>query len=510
MKKTLCMVIAIIMVATLTVSAFAATNPGSIIINNANADTTYSIYRLLDLSYETGKDAYAYTINSVWEEFFRSGAGAAYVTIDSLGYVTWTASKDETTMITFTQEALAYAKTKPIDPTMSSTTSSDYSLTGTVGKFENLPLGWYLVDSTAGALCSLTTTNYEGHVNAKNKTPTVEKNVKEDLGGTWGPTNSADIGQTVEFRVTIHAAAGVENYALHDKLSNGLTFEHDSANNKGVTKIYYVPGSTGVETDLVEGVDYNVVAATCDLCVAEKGESCTFHVEFTEKFLKELKPNDRIYIFYNAVLNANAVIGADGDGNTNNAYLEYGEAHFTVSSETKTYTFFLDLVKTDSYNKLLSGATFKIYDAETLGNEIKVKLVKNSLGEPVLTAEGYRQYIRYTGPEAGDTIEVENGVVYLYGFDNGTYYLEELQPPTGYNKLANRHAFTISDANLDAIITDGIYSTGSGVQVINKTGNMLPETGGMGTFLFITFGTLVVLGTGVLLVTKKRMSMIED
>jgi len=63
---------------------------------------------------------------------------------------------------------------------------------------------------------------------------------------------------------------------------------------------------------------------------------------------------------------------------------------------------------------------------------------------------------------------------------------------------------------LDAVFNDGVYSTGSGVHVVNKTGSMLPETGGMGTIIFITLGVLVVLGTGVLLVTKKRMSMIED
>ena len=76
--------------------------------------------------------------------------------------------------------------------------------------------------------------------------------------------------------------------------------------------------------------------------------------------------------------------------------------------------------------------------------------------------------------------------------------------------LSARQKFIISDGNLDATFNDGVFSTGSGVHVVNKTGNMLPETGGMGTVLFITFGTLVVLATGVLLVTKKRMSMIED
>ena len=40
----------------------------------------------------------------------------------------------------------------------------------------------------------------------------------------------------------------------------------------------------------------------------------------------------------------------------------------------------------------------------------------------------------------------------------------------------------------------------------NSTGTELPSTGGMGTTLFYTLGAILVLGAGVLLVTKKRMS----
>ena len=76
--------------------------------------------------------------------------------------------------------------------------------------------------------------------------------------------------------------------------------------------------------------------------------------------------------------------------------------------------------------------------------------------------------------------------------------------------MVARQKFIISDANLDATFNDGIYSTGSGVHVVNKSGTMLPETGGMGTMMFITFGMVVAMGTGVLLVTKKRMSMIQE
>ena len=119
-------------------------------------------------------------------------------------------------------------------------------------------------------------------------------------------------------------------------------------------------------------------------------------------------------------------------------------------------------------------------------------------------------YRRARADETGVSIVVKDGKVRVVGFDNGVYYLEETVTPSGYNQLAGRQRFIISDGNRDAIFNGDIYSTGSGVHVVNKTGSMLPETGGMGTTMFITFGAVVVLGAGALLVTKKRMGMIED
>ena len=119
-------------------------------------------------------------------------------------------------------------------------------------------------------------------------------------------------------------------------------------------------------------------------------------------------------------------------------------------------------------------------------------------------------YRRARADEAGVSIVVKDGKVRVVGFDNGTYYLEETDAPDGYNKLTARQKFIISDGNLDATFNGETYSTGSGVHVVNKTGSMLPETGGIGTVIFTVLGSAVVLVTGVVLVTKKRMSKIAD
>ena len=455
MKKTIAIILALMMILSLSLTAFAASPTGSITINGVGANTTYEIYRLLDLeSYDTSSGAYSYKANSAWAAFFATAEAEAYFATDDAGYVTWVAAEDDDTVAAFAKLALAYAKANSIAPVQSSENPGEFVVTGNTGVFSGLELGYYLVDSTMGALCGLTTTNPDASINAKNGIPTIDKQVKEDSTNQWGDTDTADIAQIVEYRVTINVHAGAENYILHDTMVDGLTFDQ-------VTKIEHVVPGTGTHVTTADKYTVKTGAEMSDT-------TCDFEVHFTKEFCDSLETNDKIVVYYTAMLNRNAVI--NGEGNQNTAWLTFGE-----------------------------GGEFKIYDAATGGNEVKVVLKDGGVG-----------YRRARADETGISIVVKNGQIRVDGLDNGTYYLEETVAPAGYNKLTARQKFIISDGNLDAVFNDGVFSTGSGVHVVNKTGTMLPETGGMGTVLFITVGMIVVLGAGVLLVTKKRMSMIQD
>ncbi|MBQ3510178.1 MAG: SpaH/EbpB family LPXTG-anchored major pilin [Peptococcaceae bacterium] len=492
MKKAISVMLILFLTLTMGLPAFAdETEKGSITINGVSTDTTYEIYRLLDLeSYSTeGKGAYSYKANSSWTNFFATEAVKAYFTTSETGYVTWIWKATETDTRTedeaiadFAKEALAFAKTHNIDPVKSSKNAGEFVITDNVGKFSALELGYYLVDSTMGALCGLTTTNPDASINAKNGIPTIDKQVQEDSTSQWGNTNTADIGQIVNYRVTINVHAGAENYVLHDTMGDGLTFQQ-------VTKVEHV--IPGTETHDTEISKYDVKTNT-----SEVEDGCTFEVHFTKDLCDKLETNDKLIIYYTAMLNRNAEIA--GEGNKNTAWLTFGEGGESTEDEVTTYTYGIDIVKTDSQNTLINGAEFKIYDAQTGGNEVAVVLMDDGV-----------TYRRARADETGGSIVVKDGKVRVVGFDNGTYYLEETEAPDGYNKLTARQKFIISDGNLDAIFNGDIYSTGSGVHVVNKTGSMLPETGGMGTVMFVTCGMIVVLGAGVLLVTKKRMSMIQ-
>jgi len=500
MKKLASLLLALIVVLAMVPTAFAA-DAGSITINSiqkneANELTaTYEIYKILTLeSYDTTEKTYSYKVEDAWRDFFTGEDVRAYVDLqtevdaennevipEELYIKGWKGSDSDDRVAAFAKLALAYASEKGI--VADRTIEKGTEISGDTLVFENLPLGYYLVDSTVGALCGLTTTNPNASITAKNGAPTIDKQVKEDSTEQWGGNNSADIGQTVEFRTTINVHAGAQNYVLHDKMSEGLTF-------KQVDKIeLIVPGNETASRVLVEDTDYTIVSGEDIECE----EDCTFEVHFTNTLCDELETNDKLIVSYSAMLNRNAIVAEDG--NTNDTHLDYGEENETTHDSTTTKTYGFDIIKTDSQNTLIDGAKFRIYDAAVAGNEVAVVLMDDGV-----------TYRRARADEEGVEIEVKDGKVRVVGFDNGTYYLEETVAPGGYNKLAARQKFIISDANLDAVFNENIFSTGSSVHVVNKSGTMLPETGGIGTTIFYVVGGLLVAAAVVLLVTRKRMS----
>lgn len=479
-KKLLGLLLALTLSLTLCLPAFAANgtndNTGSITINDAVEGHTYKAYQIFVLeSYNTeadGNGAYAYKANSVWETWLKSQIN--YVSIDAQGYVTWVQNADPAA---FAKAALAHAEDARISPTATKTapapaTGAQYSTV----TFTGLNLGYYLVDTTLGTLCSLDTTAPSVEMFEKNEPPHINKQVKEDSDNSWDDENTAEIGDTVEFKTTISAKKGAESYVLHDAMSAGLTLDPDSITVANLTK----------GNDANTG-DYHVVTTGLT-------DGCTFEVHFHQSYLDTITADTSIVVTYKAVVNENAVVHPSG--NPNGTKLEYGDENntkVTPPDETKTYTFKVDVVKTDDKNKVLDGVQFKLYDAKTGGNEIA--LVKVSDGVYRLAKDGE------TGVEYITTV---NGQLEIKGFDaNTNYYLEETKAPDGYHKLAERVEIPMKEANLEASVSNGIYQNG-GVHVVNYPGKELPSTGGMGTTLFYIGGGVLVVGAAALFVLKKR------
>lgn len=434
-----------------------AANNGTITINKAVVDETYSIYRVLDLeTYDKTNNHYIYRANEKFEAFITSTEGQKYLEARNENGATYYVWKTGADVVEFSKAALAYAKANNVIPVDSK------KATSTTVKFDKLSLGYYLVDTTTGSLLNLTTTNPDAVIDEKNTVvPKVDKDVKEDSTGNYGKTNDATIGDTIEFKATITTGAGFTKYVLRDTMSAGLTFNANSV----VVKV----GTTTVDTS-----NYTVTSGK---------DGYTFVVEFKDSYIVTLPKNTKIEVYYTATLNENAVV--EGNGNPNELDLAYGENNTTDKVKTTTYTYAFDLVKNDKDKNQLEGAKFKLLDKT--GKEIKVVLVD-------VTKNIYRVAV---GNEEGVLIVV--GKATIGGLDADEYQLEEVEAPVGYNKLTSTVKFTITGKN-----GNNTYERVSN-EVINYTGSQLPETGGMGTTLFLTLGSILVIGFGLLLVTKLRV-----
>ena len=480
-KKLASVLLALVMALALASTAFAEGETGSITINDAVVGQTYTVYQILDLeSYDASANAYAYKATTAWSTFINSAAiKGTYVEVDTQGYVTW---KDGADVAAFAKAAQKYAK----DNSTTITNQGSVTATTTTVSFTGLKLGYYLVDTTLGTLCSLDTTNPSVVMQEKNEAPANVKTVEEDSNGNYGEKNDADIGQTVNFKSTITAQAGAENYVFHDTMSAGLTYT-------GVTGIT-LNGTT------VDAANYTVVTEGLT-------DDCTFEVRFTQAFCDTLKANDQIVISYTATLNEKAVIA--GAGNPNESKLSYGDkgdashtpSGTTPPSETKTYTWDLDILKygNDNESNVLKDAKFVLLNSD----KSKVATVVNGkiTGWSNVPAAGEGGSI--TWPANTVLTTGENGKIEIDGLDADTYYLRETQAPAGYNKLADDQAVTITGATKGE--NEELTYTTIITKINNQSGAELPSTGGIGTTIFYVLGGVLVVGAAVLLVTKKRM-----
>lgn len=493
-KKIAAIMFAFMMVVSMSTNVSAeGTNNGTITINNAVDGQTYTIYKLLDLesyTFDPGTDdgIYSYKPNKLWKNFIETAVDSAstnYFKINENGYATWNGDTTDSRKAEFAQKALAYAKDEA-HPIAGDPRKKEEGKTLT---FTNLSLGYYLVDSSVGTLCSLDTTKPAATIQEKNGVPSVDKIITS--GGVVsadGKSNSASIGDTVNFKTTITAQPGAQNYVLHDKMTEGLTFDKNSIN------VSLHKKATNADETLVTNTDYNVETIN----LKDTDLKCTFHINFTQTLCNRLAADDTITVTYSATLNDKAVIGSTG--NVNETKLNYGDSKETTESKTHTFTYDIPVFKytmKDNVKTGLEHAKFTLSLNEDGANPIKFKESNEN-----------NKYIK---DETGAITEVESpqdGKLTFEGLGAGTYYLTETKQPDGYNKLAKSVKIEM-DTN-GTIKVDGKSTLESEeskrlVEVENKTGTVLPSTGGMGTTMIYLVGAVLVLGSGVVLATKRRV-----
>lgn len=419
--------------------------------------------------------------------------------------------------------------------------------------------GYYLfVDQTVGneenqndfvkGLSLLQVTGDTITITAKVDKPSVEKKVQEnvkndgntttDYGERYNDTADYNIGDNVPFRLygTVIDMSEFQNgykYVFHDTAATSLDINKDA-------KVYYSSDKKGSnKTDIdsslyhVEyGTDNHSLTVTFDNLRAVKiKNSENLDVEISSGY---------IIVEYTAKLNSSAAIGQGTigetkEGNINKVYLEYSnnpnqsgegqpETGNTPEDKVIVFTYELDVTKIDGADKNKpSEQQKKLKDAEFV-------LYRGTAASPEYATVDANAKIQGWTNVINEAITLKsdvNGLFKVIGLDDGTYYLKETKAPNGYNVLKTDikvqiKADTSNGQNGKGEVAelktlkvnvnngddkDASYSTGIvNITVENNQGSTLPETGGIGTTIFYIVGVVLVLGAGVLLVTKKRMN----
>ncbi len=497
LKRILSIALVFMLVFALAVPALAAEAPsnGTITINNAKENETYKAYRLFDLSLDASNKNYAYTMNKDWTAFFaENGAGHKYVKFDATNDNV--ALKDNITAAEL-QELAAAAKMFAEQQNITA-----YSPEGTAPTltFKNLPLGYYLVSTSAGTLQALDTTNKNAVMYEKNTTPTI--------GKTADKTNAA-YGDIVSFKIPVTKGGYAwGDYVITDTMT-GLALKADT-----IQVVATAPNTA--EVTLSKDVDYTLTST-------QNG----FTLTILEKTLNKRNNENTDFVYpagtvftikYDAI--AKKVVEME-----NKAELEYanspevGKPHDKVPApiiKVANYEFYVQKVDESKQNQL-DGAVFELYKDKDCTQALKF----------VQKEAAYR--LAEKSEEAQAVSEISAGKAKIEGLPAGKYYLKELKAPAGYNKLLQpveveiieKRNTTVGSPYYDQAFDDNgkridptIKMNGVEVpaqnaefilQVINKTGVELPSTGGIGTTVFYVVGSVLMAAAVVALIVKKKM-----
>lgn len=488
MKRILAIVCTFVMIISMATGVNAVDEPstsptkGSITVENVKAGETYKVYKILTLdSYDKDKEAYSYIRNAEpdkWNTFVGTNQAREFLDENADGYVTFKPSAtSDKSVRKFALTALKYAKENKISATKEIKATAETTEGNTI-KFTDLPLGYYLVESTVGTACSLTTTNPNATVQDKHDVPEVSKKIIS--GGKIyqdGAKNTVDFGTVVKFETKVTLKPYTQNYVLHDKMDSG--FDTSSVS---ITNVEVVRRNSSKEklNEKYYSVDKN------------PADHDTFDIKFTKEFYQDFsnaidsEEVTHIVVTYTARVSNNAPVSTPI---LNKTHLSYGQNSKTDESQTKTYTWAIPVFKFTGTDTPLANAKF-ILSTEidpTLKNAIKFS--SNNEGEYKFDENGTAEL---TSPKSG--------IIKINGIKDGTYYLKEIEAPNGYNLLKTPIRIVVTPEGAIKVDDNPVER----VDVKNNSGSLLPSTGGMGTTLIYVVGSILVLASAIVLFSKKK------
>ena len=363
----------------------------------------------------------------------------------------------------------------------------------------------------------------------KSLRPTVDKQVSDDEGvkdGTseenttnvaerwdtaWGETADHAVNEAFQFRLfaTIPASEHIKDYEKYklvftDTLSAGVTFD-------GIASVT-IDGNTvsvGENGYVISGIE-----------AGDAGKTWTLTINDIKTAAADLNVDDgaEVVVTYNAHLNENAIkfsasteTAGTEDVNKNSVYLEFSNnpntGHDSEMGKTEAdhvWVFTYELLNTKYADEATEGneladAKFSILDEDGTA----LKLIDNKDGTYTVADQTATEGV------VTEMTSDADGKFNVIGLDAGTYTLHETASPGGYNTTEDT-AVTITATHSETDETDkaalDLGESKMKYDIVDESGSVLPSTGGAGTAMFYIVGAVLILGAGILLVSRRRVN----
>lgn len=530
----------------------------------------FGVYQLFDAQSSKDQESIVYHVNKTYEKALQNVVGKKLskapalvseneiiATFEKLR--TSTKEGNESAFRYFmedVQAALSEVHAEPIHIQVKDCISGSGNV-----EIKGLAYGYYTVveltdnqnKHAATSLCMVSTANPNTTIQIKSDYPTIEKKIKEDDNNVgWNDIGDYEIGQTIPYKYTINVPnmSGYKKYyvTFHDKMDDALNYDKNSFKLELILE-------DGTRYNLEKGDDFIIRTALASLETGKEQlkDGCRFEVQlldlkatYERLTSKKDEYKGKIVLTYNASLNEKAAIHTGRPGFENDVKLTFSNnpnaGHEDEMGETPwdtvvCFTYKIHGTKINNQDKVLEGAKFKLYRDEACLDQVLVS--KNEAGYVVRNQgapeTGYEEFI----------VSGKNGEFIIYGLDQGTYYLKEVEAPAGYRLLEspiklvltptfteNRNAYlkgegagvntlislkatadfkTFFDLSFttshDDLITD--VETGSvNLKVINKVGMQLPVTGSSLTLILVVAGCACMM-IGFYAMNKKKQKSLD-
>lgn len=455
-------------------SLFAEELTPTITINNALCyDDPYNLYTVFNIDmYER------YKINYKWVDFFETGAGKDFVTLDENGFIT--SKNDEVDLEHIAQEALEYVKTNSIDAYIDTNESDSANCLGETAKFE-VPSGYYLLESPKGKLATFVDVNPEVTINEKNIYPVVDLLVND--GKKLSNNMDITLGDRINYVINVELSKGINDYLyIEDVPDTGIRVDTSS-----------------IEVEGCDEEDYQILLDNF------QNSKAAFAIKFNKDFLNSVDDDDtKVQILFSAdstnLMEVKA-IGIPVRNHVEYVFYESGSKNFdSANVYIWRFNIYSRFYTEDEKRQDLPNVHYHVSKSNDGSNPISF----------VDTGDKYYRVATSDDSVEDKTTDLfnpsdDNPVIQLSGLDSGKYYVFIDEIPYGYSKITNPPVEVEVKYTYDESDDSFVFSTPKVYVDYLLSAFNLPSTGGSGTTILITIGLVTFILSLSIIITKLRI-----